>query len=232
MSGLSDQKTGFEPIYKKTYIGVVIAAAMMIFLFVLIGSAHAHRVIVYASIEGNTVHTASKFPSSDTKVSGGTIKVYDGSGNLLLTGKTDDKGKFSFPIPKKSALRIVISAGPGHQGEWRLSEKKIRTALGDSQPTKTAEGQSPSTKSEPSKKAKKQELPADRQQEITPVVKQEVKKALAQGLDKKLDEKLTPIRDILVDMKNPGPSVSEILGGIGYIIGLFGIAAYIYSRKQ
>ncbi len=216
MSGLSDRKTGFELIYKKTSTGVIIAAAVMIFLFVLIGSAYAHRVIVYASIEGNTVHTASKFPSSGTKVSGGTIKVYDGSGNLLLTGKTDDKGKFSFPIPKKSALRIVISAGPGHQGEWRLSEKKIRTALGDSQPTKTAKEQSPSTKSEPSKKAEKQELP----------------KALAQELDKKLDEKLAPIRNILVDMKNPGPSISEILGGIGYIIGLFGIAAYIYSRKQ
>ncbi len=28
------------------------------------------------------------------------------------------------------------------------------------------------------------------------------------------------------------PGISEILGGIGYIIGIFGVAAYVMSRKK
>ena len=59
-----------------------------------------------------------------------------------------------------------------------------------------------------------------------------VEKALDRKLDKKLDQKLAPGMRMLSDLKDPGPSVSEIFGGIGYILGLFGVAAYIYSRRR
>jgi len=33
-------------------------------------------------------------------------------------------------------------------------------------------------------------------------------------------------------MQNKGPQINEIIGGIGYIIGLAGIAAYFSNRKK
>ena len=52
--------------------------------------------------------------------------------------------------------------------------------------------------------------------------------AVVEGVVKR---ELEPVKRMLADMSQPGPSVTEILGGIGYIFGLFGVAAYFKSRK-
>ena len=82
-------------------------------------SAYAHKVTVFAWVEGDTVHTESKF-SGGRRARQATIEVYDDQDKRLLTGQTDDNGQFSFKIPEDSALRIVLHAGMGHQtsGAW------------------------------------------------------------------------------------------------------------------
>jgi nickel transport protein len=69
--------------------------------------------------------TESKFVP-DTPVRQGKVMVLDHkTGQELLTGQTDDKGKFSFKIPaeaiaQKMDLKIVVDAAMGHRGEWLL----------------------------------------------------------------------------------------------------------------
>jgi len=58
-------------------------------------AALAHKVNVFAWIEGDTVHTESKF-SGGRRAKGATVEVYDAADLLLLSGKTDDRGCFSF----------------------------------------------------------------------------------------------------------------------------------------
>jgi nickel transport protein len=88
--------------------------------------ALAHRVVIFAFTEGNTVHTESKF-MPNTPVKQGKIMVMDAkTGKELLTGQTDDNGKFSFNIPpeaQKADLKIVVEAAMGHRGEWLLKAK-------------------------------------------------------------------------------------------------------------
>jgi len=43
---------------------------------------------------------------------------------------------------------------------------------------------------------------------------------------------VAPIKLMLAEMHDAGPSVAEILGGIGWIFGLFGVAAYMKSRNR
>jgi nickel transport protein len=87
--------------------------------------ALAHRVVVFAYAEGDTIHTESKF-MPNTPVHQGKILVLDQkTGQELLTGQTDAQGKFSFKIPAEAAaqkmdLKIVMEAGMGHRGEWLL----------------------------------------------------------------------------------------------------------------
>jgi nickel transport protein len=50
-------------------------------------------------------------------------------------------------------------------------------------------------------------------------------------IEASLDKKLAPILHRLGDLA-PGPSLSDILGGIGYIIGLVGLAAYLRSHRK
>jgi nickel transport protein len=55
---------------------------------------------------------------------------------------------------------------------------------------------------------------------------------IEQIVDTVLDRKLKPIRDMLADSKQSGPNLRDILGGLGYIVGLVGLAAYIQYRRS
>jgi len=94
-------------------------------------TANAHRVTIFAWVEGETIYTKSKF-SGGKKVVGGDILVYDAHENRLLTGKTDEKGEFSFKVPKKEALKVVLQAGAGHRGEWMIPADEIQPGSTDS----------------------------------------------------------------------------------------------------
>jgi nickel transport protein len=50
-------------------------------------------------------------------------------------------------------------------------------------------------------------------------------------IEQSLDKKLAPILHRLGNL-DQGPSLSDIIGGIGYIIGLVGLAAYFNARRK
>lgn len=96
------------------------AALCAMAIIMAAGMAFAHRVNVFAWVEGDTVRVECKF-SDGTKVRQGVIRVFDSGGAEILNGKTTDGGKFSFKAPAPDDLKIVLEAGMGHRAEWRLS---------------------------------------------------------------------------------------------------------------
>jgi hypothetical protein len=103
------------------------------FLCFQIEPADAHRVILFARVEGDTVYVESKF-SGGKKVNAGRITVTDADGVELITGTTDAQGEFSFKIPKKTDLKIVLSAGEGHRAEWTIPAAEIAMPAGRKTP--------------------------------------------------------------------------------------------------
>ncbi len=97
-------------------------------LCVRIESVDAHRVNLFAWIEGDTVYVESSF-SGGKRVNAGKITVLDPDGTELLRGTTDDNGKFSFKMPKKTELKIVLQAGAGHRAEWTLAAGEIEMPI-------------------------------------------------------------------------------------------------------
>ncbi|MFO7930549.1 MAG: hypothetical protein ACQETG_00560 [Thermodesulfobacteriota bacterium] len=211
----------------------------VILVFFLCGQAAGHRVNVFAWAEGGTVHVTGKLADGGT-ISEGSVKVYNEKDNLLIEGKTDDQGEFSFPIPEISDLKIQISAGPGHKGEWMLSKDELSDAAVRD---KKAEGSSdsggqkdekPSGSSDSRQNNNGEETYSSRQirQAVDEAVEKALDEALEERLDRMLEKRLAPVMRTLSEIKNPGPTASDIFGGLGYIIGLFGIAAYMYSRRS
>ena len=94
-------------------------------LWIGAASVDAHRVNVFAWVEGDTIHVESKF-SSGKHVKAGKITVSDAEGTELLTGLTDENGAFSFKVPKKTELKIILEAGTGHRGEWTVAASEIQ----------------------------------------------------------------------------------------------------------
>ncbi len=181
--------------------------------------AFAHKVSIFAWVEGDTVYTQSKF-SRGKRAKGAPVIVFDLEGNKLLEGKTDDNGEYSFKIPKKTALKVVLKASMGHMSEWKIPLEEINpeavSEVKDSYETAfhsqaDVPGSNPPLSSE-----------------FHGISRQEIKKLI----DESLDRKLTPIMNMLADSYGGGPSLTEIISGIGYIFGLVGVAMYFAVRKK
>jgi len=183
---------------------------MLFFASILIISSNspalAHKVTIFAWVEGDSVFIESKFVGG-RKATGAQVLVFDREGNQLLEGKTNNKGEFSFKIPKLTDLRIVLNAGMGHKAEWRIPESEIKEAGGVSEEKRT--GKSP-------------------QLIDAALSKQEIKELIEESLDRKL----RPIMKMMAESKSEGPSITEILGGIGYIFGILGVALYFRNRGK
>jgi len=189
--------------------------------------AMAHNVTVFAWVDGDTVHVESKF-SGGRKPVEAPVEVYDTRGNLLLKGVTDAKGQFSFKVPKKEEMKVVLLAGMGHKGEWTITlsdvegigiEAASQTTVPDPKPVATP---APDQEVKVSPDASSMTVPAGYVSAV------EIEKIVAETLDKKMQ----PIMKMLVESRQSGPTVSDILGGIGYIFGLIGVAAYFSAKRR
>lgn len=183
------------------------------------GAALAHRVNVFAWVEGDTVFVECKYPDG-TKVHEGVIRVLDSAGKELLSGKTNDKGEFSFKVPKQDDLTIVLEAGMGHRGDWPLSRQDLAPAGEAPKPGPAAAPQASPKNEAPSPAAVE---PAAGPASPPPA-------GIDQAIEKALDKKLAPVMKMLAEMHEQKVRLTDVLGGIGYIIGLVGVAAY-FKRK-
>jgi len=194
-------------------------------LLVLTTSAHAHRVSVFAWVEGDTVFVESKF-SGGRKVKDGLITVTDASGAQLLRGKTDARGEFSFKIPRRTELHIILQAGMGHRAQWILPVADMQP---DAETASTGSEKSEAQDRPDKSAAVKSQLPAATARQVLsgPEAKQ-----IEAAVEKALDKKLKPVLKMLAESRQTGPTLNDVLGGIGYIIGLVGLAAYVRYRKK
>ena len=51
-------------------------------------------------------------------------------------------------------------------------------------------------------------------------------------IDESLDRKLAPIINMLAESYDRGPRLTDVIGGIGYICGLVGVALYFANRRR
>jgi nickel transport protein len=98
---------------------------ILIFLSLLFSAAAtAHKVNLFAYVEGGKIYTESYF-SDGRPAEGGKVLVYDSQHNLLLEGVTDKDGLFSFAVPKIDDLTIVIEATMGHKNSFTLKKAEV-----------------------------------------------------------------------------------------------------------
>ena len=183
------------------------------------GDAGAHRVNIFAWVEGDTVLVECKYPDG-TKVHEGVIRVLDSAGKELLNGKTNTKGEFSFKAPKQDDLTIVLEAGMGHRADWPLSKQDLAPA-GEAPPPGSAA---------PPQVHSKAETPSPAAKESAPGAASPPAAGIDEAIEKALDKKLAPVMRMLAEMREQKVRLTDVLGGIGYIIGLVGVAAY-FKRK-
>ena len=218
---------------------VVLAA----FILGTTASALAHRVNIFAWTEGNEVVAECGF-NGGNKVKQGQVVVFDAAtGAKLAEGRTDDYGVYRFSVSaegKAHGVRIVIKAGEGHQNEWTVEAAELSgiqpqaaaapsgaapatTATTAAAPAAaTAVGTTTSASGQATKKAEK-----TAPQQTANISAEELQTIVNAALDVKLG----PIRKELAEMRVARPGFSEIFGGIGWLVGLAGVALYFKGRR-
>ena len=195
-------------------------------------SAQAHRVNIFAWTEGNEVVAECGF-NGGNKVKQGQVVIFDAAtGAKLAEGRTDDLGVYRFPISaegKAHGVRIVIKAGEGHQNEWTVDAAELATippgtAATSAPAVSPAVAPAAASTLQPQAAPKADKSPAQQTANISAAEMQNI-------VNTALDAKLGPIRKELAEMRVARPGFSEIFGGIGWLVGLAGIALYFKGRR-
>ena len=185
---------------------------ILIFLFLLIfpGFTYAHRVSVFAYQEGNRIFVEGFF-SDGTPTRQAAVEVFDQGGRKLFSGQTDQKGTLSFKAPRVDSVKIVLGASMGHRAEtlFRLA----RSAAGKAATVKPAADVFP-------KVPVPSQVDQTTETRLRMIVQQEVSKAIQ------------PIMRTLARQEARKISFSDIIGGIGWIVGLMGIWMFLKAKGK
>lgn len=189
------------------------AGALLVLALLAPPPAEAHRVNVFAWVEGDTVFVESKYPDG-TRVNEGVIRVLDEKGVERLSGKTDARGGFSFKVPPAESLTVVLEAGMGHRADWPLSREDLTG--GAPAPAAATALAVAASEARPPQASAAPDLAA----------------ALEAALERALERKLAPVSRALAELAEPRVRVADVVGGLGWIAGLVGAAAYFKHRPR
>lgn len=182
--------------------------------------AYAHKVNMFAYVEGNKVMMEGYFADGNKPMNCDVI-VTDPDKNVLVKGLTDRDGKFSFDIPKITDLRIVLNAGMGHRAEFLISREELS-------------GVSPAAASETDSTASvgRDEAPGtDEAEEATAPSPPGSVSANEAMVRKAIAEANLPLMRAIEELKERA-GFANIVGGIGFIFGIVGILFYVKARKM
>ena len=209
----------------KALRGLMIAITLLLLSSVL---GWAHKVNVFAYVEGDTVVVEGYF-SGNVKAQDSPVEVFDSDGKKILEGKTDSKGMYAFKLadlpPIKGNMRIVLDGGMGHRADFTLSAADLSSSM--------QEIQSPQTKSE------KKEPVDSPLAAVQPSVRVQDPAVMKKIVEDAVDQRIQPLvkmlgtqQKLLMEQRDRGPTVTEIVGGIGWILGIVGVAGYFMGRNR
>ncbi|GHF03560.1 hypothetical protein GCM10016455_26100 [Aliiroseovarius zhejiangensis] len=175
--------------------------------------ALAHNVIASVFPSGDAIEGEVGFSSGDMAADL-VIEVFDNNGNKLGETRTDADGFFLF-TPSQPITHIFRgNLGAGHVAEAIMPAAEVAGILGETAAADSA-GASVLAGTIGSMAPQMPGLSDDTRAELA----------------KMLRDELRPIRQELSAYKNKS-DFQSVLGGIGYIFGLFGLGFYIAARRK
>ncbi|MGO9571147.1 MAG: hypothetical protein ACLP5H_26780 [Desulfomonilaceae bacterium] len=215
----------------KSYFGMKVVGSLLTTVTLLLlssTSGWAHKVNVFAYVEGDTVVVEGYF-SGNVKAQNSVVEVLDSDGKKILEGKTDEKGICRFKLadltPIKGDIKIVLEGGMGHKADFTLSQADL--------PVSTQKIPTPQPKTQERTTA------APAIVAIQPSGQAPDSALIKKIVEDAVDEKIQPLvkmlgnqQKLLMEQKDKGPTITEIVGGIGWILGIVGVAGYFMGRKR
>jgi len=173
------------------------------------GAAHAHKVIASVYAEGDVIEGEIGFSNGDTAPANTLVEIRDQAGVKIGEVRTEKNGVFRYKPTQRTALVFHADLGGGHVAEAKMAADEVPGVGSD------ASGQAAAVTAPVAESATPVQASADLRALVAEAVRDEVK----------------PLRREIAAYKEKN-DLQSILGGIGYIIGLFGIGYYLAARRK
>ncbi|PLW78627.1 cobalt ABC transporter permease [Cohaesibacter celericrescens] len=210
-------------------------AAIFSGLLLLVGlslPAYAHKVIVSAYAEGALIEGEIGFSGGDASANT-IVDVLDDAGNKIGETKTNEDGIFQFTPTQHIPHTFRANLGQGHIAIYRLDIDELPEGLA----TKDAKGPVEEGIKEPVRApaTRANENPVSLDQEaLQEIIRNSVKAELAAfqpEIASAIRKETKPVWKEIAAYKEKN-DFQTILGGIGYILGLFGVGFYFAARRE
>ena len=183
-------------------------------------AANAHRLNVFAYSQAHEICVETSFQGGKP-ARGADVRVLTDEGSVFLTAKTEQDGKVCMALPdgfEPAPLTVIVNAGEGHQNQWKLSKEDF--SLGSDSKTAVS-----TVKLAPPEIPVKAASPKIYSQE-------ELDAALKAAGEKTEKQVIAPLRKQLAEAQQPKITWRDIVGGLGWCLGLGGLFAWISTRRQ
>jgi nickel transport protein len=189
-------------------------SALLVFVAILLGfprPALAHKLHVFARVEGNSIQGKAYFPG-DVPVQAAQVTALAPDGREIGRTTTDQEGNFTLPASLHCDYRLVVDAHDGHGAEFTVHAAELP---GDP----PAGGQGPADQTGAASLV-------PRPSPLAP--------AGGQGLAGEIDALRRQVVQLRqqTDESEQRLRFRDVLGGIGYILGLAGVACYVLAAKR
>lgn len=195
---------------------VLLVLATAVAMAVVPHAAMAHRMSVFAVVDGKTIRGEAYFRGG-TPVQNAIVSVFGADGKELGQTKTDQQGHFIFSPKGDFNHKFVVDAGDGHAAEYILPAAE----LADAPPDRKTSSSDPAVSEKPAAAAATN--PATTNHEPARAASEEIS---LQSVHRQVIELRKQI-----DQYEQKTRFHDLLGGIGYILGLMGLGAYFLRGR-
>jgi nickel transport protein len=185
--------------------------------------AHAHKLYVFAQTEGHTIQGNAYFRGGNP-AKGLDVSALDPAGEEIGNTTTDDEGKFALEAQFRCDHRLLVHTSDGHGAEYTIMAAQLPADLppraGATEPTATPVADTPPVVvPETRPTADSQPEPADAS---LGTLSDQIASNRAEII--RLQQSLTEFQQQI--------RLRDVLGGIGYIVGLAGVAFYFLGVRR
>lgn len=179
-----------------------------------LASASAHKLRAFAYAEGAAINGSVYF-SGHSPAQGAHIRVVDPAGVIVAETTSDAQGRFRAVAHERVDHRIVVDAGDGHHAEYTVAAAELPTSL----PAPAVGSAVSAATAGPSRSNGGDVLPRTSNE------------ALEAMIERAVARQVGPVREQLVSYEDE-VRWRDVLGGLGYILGITGLAVWLRSGRD
>jgi nickel transport protein len=197
--------------------------ALLVLLLAGTAPVLAHKLHVFAAADGAGIEGSAYFAGGG-KAAGAKILITNAAGEVLAELKPAADGSFRYQARAPVEHRIIAETGDGHRAEWRVTAEEL---AGGFSPALAGAHTAAAEADKAASAIAAAGLVGNEGGVATASV---LAPDLEAAIETAVARQIRPLREELL-MTRDTLRLRDVLGGIGYIFGLAGLALWLHGRR-